>query len=220
MQRRPIVYVPDPCSVDGKLITLSSPSLMRSQSQQFALVDIGLSVAKSGSFSLHNYIALIRRAVRTGFDEVAVVVPDAFWDFSSTVEKYKKYSPLLRKIPNIKLVFVAQQLKPPPEDIDADIVAVPSRMHGDVKCSLYPRTCAERIARFIDATRLRVHLLGPSKQMLKLILSTRYAEYIRSFDTQSYRLAPAQSVKSSGYKVLNTQQACQWLHVWLADLQN
>lgn len=213
-----IVYVPDPCSVAGKLVVFSRPRLDFSVAQKHVLVDVGVAIARGGYFSVSDYIRLIRKvkAVRH-VEEVAAVVPDVVNNYSKTVENYRKYARYVRGA-GAKTVFVAQELKPPPHDVDADIVAVPSHWLLGVNCAREPETCAFRILRFLREHSERVHLLGPPKRLLKLLLRSLGGNI--SFDTTAYRMAPNESSRKllGGKYMAEGGVACQWLSEWLKEL--
>lgn len=215
------LYIPDPCrGAEGKLVTLTRRDLSTSPTQRYVLVDIGIRGAVNG-FSLFDYLKLVEKAkALPHVEEVAAVVPDVFNDFAATVRNYKKYAPRMR---GVKLVFVAQQLVPPPGDLEPppDIVAVPAHKQGNVSCSRNPRLCAERASRFLQiVASSRVHFLGPPKRLLRLLLPLLGDGRTYSADTMAYRLAPAQSAKlrrkegDRGLYMADKSVVCKWFELW------
>ena len=221
-----LIYVTDPCEgVTGKLITLARPDFHISPSQRYVLVDIGLAAAR-GAFWWRDYLRLVGKVVRLNslihsVEEVAVVVPDVFWNYQKTVESYRKYAPVIKRY-GVKLVFVAQELKAPELDkLDPEpvIIALPARKHGNVICARQPSLCAKRLADAATHMRdlgFKVHLLGPPRRVL-LQLTDMLGRQIRSFDTMSYRRAPSRRVRVGGY-MATRQTACLYLKEWLRGI--
>jgi len=225
MSSVPIVFIPDTCNTLGKLVSLVHRSTAKSLNQVHLMVDVGISAARHG-LSFIDYVKLVDRAVGSAsWQSVRIVVPDAFDNHRLTVERWRKYAPALRRYG--ELMFVAQQLQPPPEDLDPrpDIVAVPARRLGDIDCAREHMRCAQYIARFIEDyhSSFRIHLLGPAARALRHLRRWGTLKYVESFDTATYRRAPTSKLKQQNggkWQVTNTDTACTWFKTWMSLVFN
>jgi hypothetical protein len=221
MSSVPIVFIPDACDVSGKLVSLVQRSTAKSLNQAHLMVDVGISAAQHG-LSFVEYVKLVDRAVSSAsWQSVRIVVPDAFGNHKLTVERWRKFAPTLRRYG--ELMFVAQQLQPPPEDLDPrpDIVAVPARRLGDIDCAREHMRCAQYIARFIVDyhSSFRIHLLGPAARTLRRLRRWGTLRYVESFDTAAYRHAPTYRLKrdNGGKRYAGTTDtACTWFRTWMS----
>jgi len=225
MSSVPIVFIPDACDVSGKLVSLVHRSTAKSTFQVHLMVDVGISAARHG-LSFIDYVKLVDRAVSSAsWQSVRIIVPDVFNDHRATVERWRKYAPTLRRYG--ELVFVAQQLQPPPEDLDPrpDIVAVPARRLGDIDCSKAHLRCAQYIAKFVEDyhSSFRIHLLGPAARALRHLRRWGILKYVESFDTATYRRAPTSKLKRENggkWQVTDTDMACTWFKTWMSLVFN
>ena len=214
----------EPCLV----ISLSRDNLDNPWAyKMWRFVDIGLTTAKSGDFSLARYLTLIKRAKAHW-----AVVPDAFGDFRTTLSQWFRYAHVIAKfaVP----IFVAQEFyKARVFDAVAELVqmkviermALPMRQHSDVSCSSHPRLCAERAERalrWLCGAVEHIHLLGPALRSVRILREVlRQCERqgtAVSFDTASYRRAPNQHVKKQlgGRWMPNSrEEAVAMLEMWL-----
>jgi len=221
----PIVFIPDACDTFGKLVSLVHRSTAKSLNQVHLMVDVGISAARFG-FSLIDYVKLVDKAVSSAnWQSVRIIVPDAFDNHKLTVERWRKYAPALRRYG--ELMFVAQQLQPPPEGLDPrpDIVAVPARRVGDIDCSRAHMRCAQYIARFIEDyhAMYRIHLLGPAARALRHLRRWGTLKYVESFDTATYRRAPTARLKRENggkWQATDTDTACVWFKAWMSLVFN
>ena len=216
-----IIFIPDPCpNAEGKLVSFAHRGLNVSDTQRHLMIDIGLSIAIAG-VSIGKYVKLVQKAVQAhSWDSIRIVVPDAFDNWPKTVELWRRYAPVLKRYG--QLMFVAQELIPPPADLDPppDIVALPARRQGCCDCAHEPLRCAQRIGGFLwlYRDRYRIHLLGPALRTLRFLNRWGDTKLIESFDTASYRRAPTKADKQENggaWQIRTTMQACKWLESWL-----
>jgi len=221
MSSLPIVFIPDACDTFGKLVSLVHKSTAKSLNQVHLMVDVGISAARHGT-SFIEYVKLVDRAVSSAsWQSVRIVVPDAFDNHKLTVERWRRFAPTLRRYG--ELMFVAQQLQPPPEGLDPrpDIVAVPARRLGDIDCAREHMRCAQYIARFVEDyhTVYRIHLLGPAARALRHLRRWGTLRYVESFDTATYRRAPTARLKRDNggkWQVTDADTACMWFRTWMS----
>ncbi len=210
------------------IISLSRDNLDNPHApKMWRLVDVGLTVAKSGDLPLARYLTLIRRAKAHW-----AVVPDVFGDFRTTLALWHRYSPVIAKF--AKPIFVAQEFhKPRVLNAALDLVrlrvvrriALPMRQHPDVSCSREPRLCterAERAMRTLCGVADHVHLLGPPLRAVRLLRDVlkqceRQGTTV-SFDTSAYRRAPNAELKKllgGRWQPRSAEEAVVMLEAWL-----
>ena len=182
------------------------------------LADIGLRAAKEGA-DLWRYADLVAE-VRPRW----AICPDAFGDYEKTLELWRRWSPLLSRL--TRPIFVFQEFyRIDVKHVPSDYVALPTRRHRDVNCSLHPRLCAERAERalrWLCGAVAHIHLLGPPLRAVRLLRDVlRQCERqgtAVSFDTAAYRRAPNASVKRQlrgRWLPRNSQEASAMLEAWL-----
>jgi hypothetical protein len=182
------------------------------------LADIGLRAAKEG-VDMWRYADLIVE-VRPRW----AIAPDAFGDYSKTLELWRRWSPLMGRL--TRPLFVFQEFyRIDVKHIPADHVALPMRRHHNANCALQPRLCAERAERALRALCgyvVHIHLLGPSLRVVRLLRDVlRQCERqgtIVSFDTSAYRRAPNSLIKKQlggRWQPRNSEEAEMMLEAWL-----
>jgi len=172
------------------------------------LLDIGFGGAKRGlglEEALSWYEGMVRRLVAYKPVKILVVSPDRLMDWRATWENYLAARPWFErmyKVADVYAVLPLQQthlvdVKVLNKLVDErTIYAIPSmRMPLDslVRCAGRPKVCIAVIERVARLSERPIHLLGPSKPLLKLMAS-RYGSlakvpWLHSFDALSYRLA-------------------------------
>jgi hypothetical protein len=182
------------------------------------LVDIGLRAAKQG-VDFWDYVGLVAE-----IHPRWAICPDAFGDFSKTLELWRRWSPLLGRI--TRPIFVMQEFyRVSISHVPSGHVALPMRRHHDVSCSAQPRLCAERAERalrWLCGNVAHVHLLGPPLRAVKMLRDVlKQCERqgtVVSFDTAAYRRAPNSSIKKQlggRWQPNSAEEAEKMLEAWL-----
>jgi hypothetical protein len=207
------VFTPDPCT-PYRLCTFGRSCVLDGAEE--VIVDVGMSNAKRG-VNFSEYLEFVKKVWEKTSAKLIIVVPDVLGNWEKTYRNYLRYSRELKRFGS--LAYVAQEFVLP-QDVDADVVALPGRQQGPYRCSLHPLHCAYRIRWFLDEIydwRAPVHLLGPAKRELIYLKIWSTLQRITSLDTTAHHLSPSRGAGriSGGKYMAESRYVCEWLKEWL-----
>jgi hypothetical protein len=212
------VFTPDPCT-PYRLCSFSSSRGCSIRGAEEVLIDVGMAKAESG-VNFSEYLEFVKKVWEKISAKLIIVVPDTMGNWKLTYRNYLRYSRELRRFGS--LAYVAQEFVLP-QDVDADVVALPARRQGPYECRQHPLFCAFNVKWFVEERYDRgapIHLLGPAKLELHFLKMWGTLQRIASLDTTAHHLKPSGDAGrvSGGKYMAEKGYVCQWLKEWLRGI--